>query len=57
MVTTSASKHLPTVVLDFFNYKNYFSIVLLAMCNSTYRFVLVDIGDSGRHSDGGVFSN
>jgi hypothetical protein len=36
----------------FFNY-----IVLLAVCNSNYEFTMVDIGESGRQSDGGTFAN
>ena len=32
-------------------------IILLAVCNARYEFTLVDIGDAGKQSDGGVYKS
>lgn len=39
----------------FFNYKNYFSIVLLAIVEANYKFIAVDVGSYGKEGDNGIF--
>ena len=41
----------------YISYKKTFSIVVRAVCDSKYRFALVDIGESGSQNDGSVFAN
>jgi hypothetical protein len=43
--------------LNYFCYKNYFSIVFLAIVDPCYKFIVVDIGSYGRYSDSGIFQN
>jgi hypothetical protein len=39
----------------FYNYKGYFSIVLLACADADGLFLTIDVGDFGRNSDGRIF--
>ena len=46
-------KHIPCInpiegVSNFFNYKKFFSIVLIALVDANLRFVVIDVGASER---------
>ena len=55
-------KHIPIKCpkgdgLTFFKYKGFYSIVLLGLVDSDYKFIFIYVGCQGRISDGGVFRN
>lgn len=39
----------------YFNYKSYYSVVLMAVADSNYRFVHVNIGSFGKECDSSIF--
>lgn len=41
----------------FYNYKKFYSIVLLGICDAKYRFLVIDVGGFGKQSDGATFAS
>ncbi|KAM5180620.1 uncharacterized protein ACMZJ9_001121 [Mantella aurantiaca] len=47
----------PTSGSIFFNYKKYFSLVLMAVTDANYHFVAIDVGSYGSAADSTVFQS
>ncbi|XP_013419995.1 putative nuclease HARBI1 [Lingula anatina] len=41
---------------EYFNYKHFFSVILLDVVDANYKFIYVDVGAPGRAGDAGVFN-
>ena len=41
----------------YYNYKGYFSLVLMALVDHQYKFTYIDVGEHGSNSDSNVFRN
>ena len=39
----------------YFNYKNHFSVILMALVDDSYKFIYMDVGNYGSNSDSGIF--
>ena len=52
-----ACKAPPNTGSDYFNYKGFFSIILLAVCTSDYKFLWIDTSGKGSSSDAHIYNN
>lgn len=41
---------------EYYNYKRFFSIILMAVVDASYRFISIDVGGKGAEGDSGIFS-
>ena len=41
----------------YYNYKHFYSIVLMALVDANYKFIYINVGAAGGGSDGGVFAD
>lgn len=63
MQLTVDGKHMairkpPPIGSHYYNYKiKFFIIIMMAVVNCNYEFIMVDAGINGRISDGGVLSD
>ena len=41
----------------YYSYKGFFSIVLMAILDTDYHFIDIDVGNYGLNGDSGIFKN